>query len=78
MSQKAIREYDGKLMLSKYLAANSGQQHTHSAAPRSRRDTQQQAPGQRGEVTDVRHCSRAPHSTTISTAYRLVLDPGRR
>lgn len=30
MSQKAIREYDGKLMLSKYLNQNSGQTHTQT------------------------------------------------
>ena len=42
MSQKAIREYDGKLMLSKYLAANSGErQHLqHKQTSLGTRDTQ--------------------------------------
>lgn len=66
MSQKAIREFDGKLMLSKYLAANSCQQH--SAQPRGQHQRRALSGTGRvsGEASDAQQCSRVPTPQAIS------------
>ncbi len=62
MSAKAIREYDGKLMLSKYLQANSGQTH---------QPTQQRL---HSHHTSACKCSAMKAKCRHTEAHSLLLD----
>ena len=56
MSAKAIREFDGKLMLSKYLNANSCQTHATSPHCSSKRGKQRQRKSRSKHLTPLLLC----------------------